>query len=47
MQTSNLNQKDSNVLYYIYRASRKSKDGSVLYAKDYGFKAWRIPIYKN
>ncbi len=34
------------VAYYIYRATRKTADGSILYARDYGLKAWRIPIYK-
>lgn len=31
--------------YYIFRAWRRTKDGVVLWAKDYGLKAWRIPVY--
>jgi hypothetical protein len=30
--------------FYIFRAWRMS-NGQKLWAKDYGFKAWRIPIY--
>lgn len=29
---------------YIFRASRKTKDGTIIYAKDYGKKAFRIWI---
>lgn len=29
---------------YIFRASRKTKDGTILYAKDYGKKAFKIWI---
>lgn len=29
---------------YIFRSSLKLKDGTVIYAKDYGKKAFRIPI---
>lgn len=29
---------------YIFRASMKLKDGSVIYARDYGKKAFKIPI---
>jgi hypothetical protein len=39
--------KDSarSVLYYIFRAWRKHRQsGEVLWAKDYGLRAWRIPI---
>ena len=31
---------------YIFRAWITNKKGVKLYAKDYGLKAWRIPIYK-
>ena len=34
------------VVYYIYRTTRKTSDGSILDARDYGLRAWRIPIYK-
>ncbi len=34
------------IAYYIYRTTRKAADGSILDARDYGLKAWRIPIYK-
>ena len=27
---------------YIFRASRKTKDGTIIYAKTYGLKAFRI-----
>jgi hypothetical protein len=30
--------------YHIFRASY-TKNGIVYRAKDYGYKAWRIPIY--
>jgi hypothetical protein len=34
------------VLYYIFRAWRRHpKTGEVMWARDYGFRAWRIPIY--
>ena len=29
---------------YIFRASKKLKDGSTIYAKDYGLKAFKIYI---
>ena len=30
---------------YIYRASKRCRyTGEILYAKNYGFKAWRIPV---
>jgi hypothetical protein len=31
--------------YYIFRPWRTLPDGTKLWAKDYGLKAWRIPIY--
>jgi hypothetical protein len=30
---------------YIFRAWI-TKNGEKLYAKDYGYKAWRIPVYR-
>lgn len=36
---------DPKARYYIFRPWRRTKDGQVLWAKDYGLKAWRIPIY--
>ena len=33
------------VAYYIFRTTMKV-NGVVLYAKDYGLKAFRIPIYR-
>lgn len=32
---------------YIFRAWRTNRDGTRLYAKDFGLKAWRIPIYAD
>lgn len=32
-------------LYYIFRASR-TVDGVTYYAKDYGHKAFKIPVYR-
>ena len=32
---------------YIFRTWRTSRDGTRLYAKDFGLKAWRIPIYAD
>lgn len=31
--------------YYIFRPWRRTKSGEKLWARDYGLKAWRIPIY--
>lgn len=31
-------------LMYIFRASRRTKDGGIIYAKDYGKRAFRIWI---
>jgi hypothetical protein len=33
------------VLYYICRTFIVRKDGRRDYARDHGFKAWRIPVY--
>ena len=33
------------VLYYIFRTFIVRKDGRRDYARDHGFKAWRIPVY--
>jgi hypothetical protein len=38
---------EQKVLYWIFRASRTLKDGTVLYARNYGLKAWKIPVYKK
>ena len=35
------------IVGYIFRAWRYTKDGSILWAKDYGYKAWRIPVYEK
>jgi|GEM_PF-1763359 len=32
---------------YIFRAWRTGRDGERLWAKDYGLKAWRIPVYAD
>ena len=40
-----VNSKNRSVAYYIFRTSM-TVNGVVLYAKDYGLKAFRIPIYK-
>lgn len=37
---------DKKPLGYIFRAWR-TVNGERLYAKDYGLKAWRIPIYSK
>lgn len=34
------------ILYYIYR-TWITRDGVRVYASQYGFKAWRIPIYQK
>lgn len=39
--------KNSNKTGYILRASITTKDGSKIYAKDHGKKAFRIPITKT
>ena len=33
--------------YYIYRTKIRLKDGTILYARDYGKRAFRIPIYED
>jgi hypothetical protein len=41
---------NSKVLFYIFifRAWRRdSKSGKIIWAKDYGYRAWRIPIYAS
>jgi hypothetical protein len=40
-----LGQNSRNVLYYIFRTWVTRKDGKWDYARDHGFKAWRIPAY--
>lgn len=32
---------------YILRASKRNKDGTIIYARDYGKRAFRIWIDKN
>lgn len=32
---------------YIYRTKIRLKDGTVIYAKDYGKKAFKIALYDN
>jgi hypothetical protein len=35
-------------LYYIFRAWRRHpKTGEKMWARDYGLKAWRIPVYAS
>ena len=29
---------------YIYRPWRKTPDGKILFARDYGLRAWKIPV---
>lgn len=39
---------DQEVDHYIFRAWRKHpKTGEILWAKKYGLRAWRIPVYKK
>ena len=38
---------DGFVVRYIYRTKITLRDGTVLYAKDDGLKAFRIPIYDD
>jgi hypothetical protein len=33
--------------YVIFRAWKRAKDGSILWAKDYGLKAWRIVLKED
>jgi hypothetical protein len=35
------------VLYYIFRTWVTRKDGTRDYARDHGFRAWRIPVYSK
>ncbi len=39
--------KKRRIVGFIFRAWRYSKDGTQLWAKDYGLKAWKIPIYEK
>ena len=32
---------------YIFRAWKLDADGNRLWARDYGYRAWRIPIYAD
>lgn len=36
-----------NVVRWVFRPWRTLKDGTRLYAKNYGKKAWRIPVYED
>lgn len=38
---------DGLVDHYIYRTKITLRDGTVIYAKNYGLKAFRIPVYGN
>ena len=38
---------EKRVRYYIYRTKITLKDGTVLYAKQYGIRAFRIPVYEE
>jgi len=39
---------DEEVDHYIFRAWRRNpKTGEILWARKYGLRAWRIPVYKN
>jgi len=41
------NESNRKAAYYIFRAWRRHpQTGEILWAKDYGLRAWRIPIYK-
>jgi hypothetical protein len=35
------------IIDWIFRASKTLKDGTTVYARDYGLKAFRIPIYED
>lgn len=35
------------VVRYIFTTKIVRRDGTVLYAKDYGLKAFRIPVYDD
>jgi len=35
------------ILYYIFRTWKTKKDGTRDYARDHGFRAWRIPVYEK
>jgi len=40
-----LGHRSRKILYYIFRTFITRKDGRRDYARDHGFKAWRIPVY--
>ena len=40
-----LGHRSRKVLYYIFRTFIIRKGGGRDYARDHGFKAWRIPVY--
>lgn len=35
------------VVGYIFRPYRELPDGRLLWARNYGLKAWRIPVYSD
>jgi len=35
------------ILYYIFRTWKTKKDGTRDYARDHGFKAWKIAVYEK
>lgn len=39
--------KDKKIIGYIFRAWVTRKDGSKDWARNHGFKAWRIPVYEG
>jgi len=38
---------DRKIARWIFRASKTLKNGTVIYARQYGKRAFRIPIYEN
>ena len=38
---------EKRIVGYIFRASYMRKDGVRVYARDYGLRAFRIPIYAD
>ncbi len=43
----NDSRKRRRIVGYIFRVWRTLPDGSRIWAKDYGLKAWRIPLYAD
>ena len=44
MPNSKNKKNDRTISYFIFRASRMI-NGEKQYAKDYGLRAWKIPVY--